>query len=395
MIDTHHNIIRFNTQLPYNCIFYISGKMKVDNISLPNEIDNDYISRLQDFNFHFQKIQGDSLTDEKLRKEKLIASDTNPDLSEDIALTLRKIFPKSDFGCYVVRLLPFHDQLDDSYIDDLLVGEVILQHDKYDAQNFALEAAQQNFERMTGIPFSDYQDPDYQPEFGGDTSLYDDYSFGFGFRTISFQTSKSRSQFQLQSPNVIKKQNQLKEEYLKHFKDLINDPKSTFDQLKDLIYAGYGDISNIGKLAKEYPIKIEQDNHDNYEIFVCPDKEEPILCDFPRGWQSKSLYIFFLRHPEGFRLRDLKKTENIQELAKIYAKLRICDLKVAEQKATEIVKAVSVVKNDIKDWFDQLFVPRYACNYQIEAMDGSSRNGIYGINLDDDLIDLGVFDKAL
>ena len=395
MIENRHITIRFNTNLPYNCIYYIYGNQNVKTDILSEKIDNKYVSKLQGFTFQLQKIERESLTENALRQENCIAPDTNPALTEDIMQTLQQIFPKSELGCFVVRLLPYHDQLDDNYVDTLFIGETIMSHGKYDLYSFADNAAQENFERMTGIPFSDYQDPDYQPEFGGDTSLYDDSSFGFGFRTISFQTSKSRSQFQLQSPNVIKKQNQLKEEYLKHFKDLINDPKSTFDQLKDLIYAGYGDINNIGKLAKEYPIKIEQDDNDNYEIFVCPNKEEPILCDFSRGWQSKSLYIFFLRHPEGFRLRDLKKTENIQELAKIYAKLRICDLKVAEQKATEIVKAVSVVKNDIKDWFDQLFVPRYACNYQIEAMDGSSRNGIYGINLDDDLIDLGVFDKAL
>ena len=128
MIENRHITIRFNTNLPYNCIYYIYGNQNVKTDILSERIDNKYVSKLQGFSFQLQKIERESLTENALRQENCIAPDTNPALTEDIMQTLQQIFPKSELGCFVVRLLPYHDQLDDNYVDTLFIGETIMSH---------------------------------------------------------------------------------------------------------------------------------------------------------------------------------------------------------------------------------------------------------------------------
>lgn len=388
MLEIRYNIIRFNTNLPYNCVYYIYDSEKSENFTLPDRYASEYVNKVQGFTFHFQKVNYESLTEEMLLKEKCIAPNTGRALTDDIIRTLRKIFPKSEHGCFIVRLLPYRDNDNDNEADTFMIGEIANESSRHDAELFIRKVAKQNSERMTGLTYSHYQDMV--------DALIDDTpscTTGYSELTLGFQTSyiSSRNYY---IPNRQEEKEMLKKEYFRKFKNLVNDPKSIPEQIVDLIYMGYEDFNNIGKLNTDCPIIIDQDDRGDYGIFICPDEGESILCDFNRGWQSKALYVFFLRHPEGVRLKELKNPQAIQEIAQIYAKFKIYDMDTALQKAKAAVDAITVYKNDINDLFNRLFVPCHACNYIIAPLD-KSKECRYGINLDEDLIDLGIFNKAL
>lgn len=388
MIEIRYNIVRFNTNLPYNCVYYIYDGEKNENFTMPDSFACKYVTKEQGFGFHFRKVNYESLTEEMLLKENCIAPNPDKTLIDEIIRILRNIFPKSEHGCFMVRLLPYCDNDNDNEADTFMIGEIVKESSRDDAENFIRKAARQNYKRL-----NDFQNVDYQDTY----TILDDYASLYakepsGFNPdyqISFLSARNYSY-----PTKPERQQQLKNDSLKKFKDVIIDPKSTPEQIKNVLYGICEDFENMGKLNTDYPIKIYQDDKGNYGIFICPDGDEPIICDFSRGDQSQALYVFFLRHPEGVRLKDLKEQQNVQEIAQIYAEFKICDMDTALQRAKSAVENINVYKKDINDLFNKIFVSTHACNYIIAPLDHQAKCK-YSINLNEDLIDLGIFNKAL
>ena len=358
----------------------------------------------QGFPFHIQNIEKAFLSEEGLQEaiSQNAALDGIP--AKEMLQVLQDVFPVTPKGCFVVRLLPKLKNPDDESVDTFLVG-TRTKSDSWDVVEFSEEAAKVNYERMTGksrkseLYYLDYEEE--EEEGGGDGPS----TFGMILRedvelpksipyTMSFQTHRQRSASH--TDRVVRSQEQIVKEYKKKFEDLANAPKPTFDQFRELVAAAFGAVQNVTKMLKPCPVKVDYNvEKQEYDLMLCPDGEEPIICDFERGYQSKALYIFFLRHPEGLRLKRLATDENIKELAQVYSKIKMCSVAEAFAKAKSIIKARAQNANDIKNLFEELFVPAVAGKYCIATLDKKRNEGKYGIDLGDELVDLGDFDGRL
>lgn len=394
MIETSYKIVRFHTNLPYNCIYHVTGNQQYAGMGRrPSDYDQKSMTDIQGFPFHFRNIASSDMSENGLQE--LMSNGTaGQDVSaKEMMQVLREVFPVSPKGCFVVRLLPILNDMDGEAVDTFLIGTRTVPS-PHDAVGFSMRVAEINYERMTGKPYEN----DMEEEEEGST-------FGMVLRSdvdvpkslthsMSFQTNRERKKSYVDK--VVRTQNQIIKMYQKKFVELAKEPKPTFDQFKDLVVAAFGDVQNVTKIHRECPIKVDYcvDNQE-YEVMLCPEDDEPIICDFQRGPQSKALYVFFLRHPEGIRLKRLMTEEYVKELAQIYAKLKDCDKDEAYRKAKSLIKGRSQYINDIKSLFADIFVPVVAGKYSIAPLEEKRNNGLYGIVLNDDLIDLGNLDGKL
>lgn len=383
MIETSYKIVRYHTDLPYNCVFCLTGSEdEKPKLIRPQNYIQIFISQLQGFPFHYRKIQSEDLNVEVLREKAGLESGSGIISSEEVVRTLQEIFPSSPHGCFVVRLLPIMNDSDDGDVDTFLVGHRVEAHFG-DLSKFAHEAAIVNFERMTGMSYEAYKatlEEEEEEEEGGPV-----------FGMLTYQTSSQRNE--RYSDHLVRTQNQIIKMYQKKFVELANEPKPTFDQFKDLVSAAFGDVQNVTKMHKECPVRVDYDEeHQEYEVMLCPKDDEPIICDFGRSFQSKALYIFFLRHPEGIRLKDLMSEQYVKELAAVYTKFKGCSDEEGYKKAKGAIKGRSIYINDIKSFFEEMFVPAVAGKYCIAKMG----EGRYGIALDEVFIELeSPFDKRV
>lgn len=420
MINTRLHSIRFNTTLPYNCIYYVTGRKDNSKIYAPSQHDNKKIIGLQSFPFFYLKIQGENLTESMLSREKCLDSANAPTLTKDILSTLKEIFPETDYGCYVVRLLPYSNQSNDNPIDTLFVCELSLPSNPWDITEFAIEAARQNFERMTGSPAKHFRRTAFRVDedeeirlrlsnFGMDSTFFGDR------RLIQFHYERSSSPKKAtpksslsteDKKRIAQQQKQIMQECRKRLEQFFatDANHSDFDKFSEVIRSAYGDLNNIGKIATKCTIKILPKEDGNDDIFVCPEGQEPIVCDFSRGWAAKTLYIFFLRHLEGVPLEELG--QHIDELAAIYHRLSGCDdtnglhLKRAQAIVTVSNKSQKGSRaenmNSIRSWFDKRFVSKLAGDYSIKPIDDTpdEKTCLYGVNIPYDMIDLGPFHRT-
>lgn len=420
MINTRLHSIRFNTTLPYNCIYYVTGRKDNSKIYSPSQHDSKKIIELQSFPFIFLKIQGENITEGRLNDNKCLDSSNNPTPTKEVLSTLREIFPETEYGCYVVRLLPYSAQPNDNPIDTLFVCELSLPSNPWDITEFAIEAARHNFERMTGFPAKHFRrtafhvDEDEEiglklSRFGVDSTFYGSHQL---IRAIAHERSaskKSGPKIKLdteEKKRIAQQQKQVMQECRKRLEQFFatNADHTDFDKFREVISSAYGDLNNIGKIATKCTIKILPKDDGNDDIFVCPEDQEPIVCDFSRGWAAKTLYIFFLRHLEGVPLEELG--QHIDELAAIYHRLSGCDdrnglhLKRAQAIVTVSNKSQKGSRaenmNSIRSWFDKRFVSKLAGDYSIKPIDDTpdEKTCLYGVNIPFDMIDLGPFRRT-
>lgn len=409
MIKTRLHTVRFNTYLPYNCIYFYSkdyhGPIDERHIMLDPR-DNNKVLSLQDFPFFTQIIRGKDLNEIMLYKMNLLGLNFNPDLGKNVLSTLKDIFPDSEYGCFVTRLLPYRDQLEDNPHDTLFVGELTERQFRLDElRRYAIEAAQQNYERMTGLTW----DPN-NPE-----GFFKDRNWDDEVRSLERYGGMARH---INGPlfdidDIRQERERIKHDYKSQFEQFstpfsfggLNTEK---DVIKKIIHSGYGeDLDNIDKITTICPIKILPKDDGYEDLFICPPNREPILCDFGRGWAAKALYIFFLRHPEGLYLPDIENSRYVKEIAIIYQKLKRncipgCNENTALKKAQNAVKknnrvesgAIAVIMTSIRKWFNERFVLALAGNYAIEPIDErriAHQSRLFGINIPQDMIDLGSF----
>ena len=389
--------VRFDTTLPYNCIYYVTGSQKKRHTIFLDPRNIHEILTLQDFPFYTQIITGNNLND----PERLFTSFSHDpfymDMQEEIKSTLREIFPKSEEGCFVVRLLPYREQVKDNSIDTFLVGELT---EPYGASSylreFAIKAARLNFERMTGNTYPNLR---YLIGFFKDRDWINEIKSLYRPQRPDYWDSPNTKAARLLGNEEIKEmRKKIANNYKRQFKyfstpDVLTSDDITFRQVID---AAFSDKDDIDKLNHLCPIQI-RDYDKSYDIFICPKDREPIRCDFSRGFAAKALYIFFLRHPEGFHLSDFDEKKHVLELAKIYKMLKGGVDETVFEKAKVIATAGTRSQkgsraenlNDIKSWFKEHFINKLANDYAVEAIDFSLT--LYGINIPKEMIDLGIF----
>lgn len=405
MIKTRLHTVRFDTRLPYNCIFLVSSEHELIHereITLDPRDNNEVLS-LQDFPFFTQVIKGRDLNALMITKEHLLKYNYNPELGGDVLSTLRDIFPDSEIGCFVVRLLPYRDQLEDNTFDTLFVGELTRHTYRLEEiKEFAIEAARMNYERMTGRTW----DPN-NPE-----GFFRDRNWRYELESLEFHSCHLHHMFD-EERTIKQERERIKQEYSEQFNQFstpfsfggLNTGK---DIINKIIHSGYGEsLDNKDIITAKCPIKILPKDDGYKDLFICPKDRKPILCNFGRGWGAKALYILFLRHPDGLYLPDLQEERYVKELALIYQKLRRncipeCDDNTALKKAQNIVRvnnrlesgAIAVIMTSIRKWFNERFVPALAGDYAIEPKDErriAHQSRLFGINIPQEMIDLGSF----
>ena len=401
---TSYKTVDYQTNLPYNCIYYVPGKDDelLDEVVLGLVPPEKGFSRMsfrfslielediQGFEFHFCLVRPENLSDSAL--EKLDVA------SREQMLEFRKHFPVSEHSYFLVHLLPEWDDISespDTESDTLLVG-VPDNNDPSNPLAFAKIAAQTNFKQMMGMTEEEYERrEEAEKQMGVFERMMSQHGSVGGM--MEFQTTHKRSR--VHAEVVSRNREQVKNYYLDKFSEMINGPEPSFEQLMELIAAGYDDGNNTDKLQEPCPICAGYfEETDSYEVFLCPPNDEPIVCEFERGVQTKTLFIFFLRHADGIRLKDLESEESMDELARIYHKLKICDMQEANRKAVALAmtQTRSQAISDIRNLFNGLFVKSVASQYCIAPMDGKRNDGLYGITLDEEFIDLcKPFDKAV
>ena len=402
---TSYKTVNYQTNLPYNCIFYVPGKDDelLDEVELgllPPEkgfkrvqflVTLDDLAKIQGFKYRFFLVQPENLSDSALEKLEVA--------SREQMLEFRKHLPVSEHSYFLVHLLPEWDdssECPDTDCDTLLVG-VPDNNDPSNSLEFAKIAARVNFKQMMGMTEEEYElQEETEKHIGVFERMMSQHGGPVG-GMMEFQTTRNRSSEHKRQ--VSRNREQVKNYYLNKFSEMINGPEPSFEELMKLIASGYDDINNTDKFQEPCPICAGYFLETNsYEVFLCPPNDEPIICDFGRGVQTKALYIYFLRHAEGVRLKDLENEKAWNELAKIYYTLKDCDMDEAFDKAVAVTasKARSQAISDIRSLFNGLFVKSVASQYCIAPMDGKRNDGRYGIALDEDFIELTKpYDKSV
>ena len=381
-IKTHTTPINLN--LRYDCIYYFPSRTDNRlNTKMSEAVDgwscNFYPEMILLINY--PEIKFLYVPEEDLSKLNETASGNDED-GEYARLLMQEICGNEDGGVLVARLYSKNSGDD----VELFVSSDL--HSERDSANrilddFALELAKENFERITGRSYSSYKaykelmEAEYRTSGGGGSSI--DFITTYGSRT--YQETASFEQ------NV--------EEQLREKASLLAtmSKNSPVEDIKAYLMSLIVEIEDGTKLLKRCKLVVQYDTNTlNQEIFVVKDKDEDIgiRCEFGRGLLERAFYIFFLRHPEGVSVAGLSKHRD--ELLKIYEKFSLSADKEEMKESIEKMSSkdninsfCSYVRRTFKVLFGSAIYSDYCVN-----VDRSS--GKYSISLDRKYVDLGDFD---
>ena len=392
MLQTEYKTVRFNTNLPYNCIYYF--QITDANLQLPEldeyDLNAHYVRQVQGFPFHIQTISSLSLEKRRWVKDGLLDSSDKGERADYLLYGLREVFPQKDHSYFLVRLLPPTSDTDsgcDDGSDTFLMAEVGKGMYELAAGEFAAMAAKENFERMTDMPYTKY----WNLRLAARRDRSSSHRISGG--SIGFLTVNS-IQMDQNSEEIVTETEWIRKKYLSSLD--LKDGLSV-DRLKELARNFLQECDSIGKLKQECPVRVVYcAESQDYEVLVSSHiHNDDIICDFHRTL-SKTLYIFFLMHPEGIYFCDLKKYQ--KELGEIHRKLFVVrggDPMMAVNPLLEgNVRSQCIL--DIRSFFEKIFGSAIAGKYCIAKMSNKSRKRdcyCYGINLEPGLIDLGDFKR--
>jgi hypothetical protein len=146
-------------------------------------------------------------------------------------------------------------------------------------------------------------------------------------------------------------------------------------------------LQRIEQLIKEFksithkPVISKIEIHPNYRLFLSNYNNKEIeLYPLP-----KALYILFLKHPEGIRLKEISNYKN--ELTEIYSRIsnksEPIEIKKAIIDLTDVsAESLNQKLSRIKEFFKKNFTEEIARHYYIDG----PRGGIKKINLPPDFI---------
>lgn len=371
-IKTH--ITPINLNLRYDCIYYFPSRTDNSlNTKMMEAVDGWRCSFYPEMILvkNYPKVKFQYVPEEDLSKLYNTASgdDENGEYARRL---LEEVCGNKDGGVLVSRLY----SKDSGDNVELFVSSDLLSECDYVNRildDFALELAKENFERITGKSYSSYK-------------AYEDNNRGGS--STDFITIDSRK-YQQESRYESQIEQQLREKTSKL--SSLSEYNSMEDILKDLKKL-CSEIEDGKKLLKRHKIVVEYSTDTmDYEIYVIINKDKRIRCVFERGIIGKVFYIFFLRHPKGGTLTDLSRC--VDELLKIYERFDLTgdDEKIDRRKPIENMlfkdpmnQYRSNVKTTFKEIFGSAIVSDYCININKSQM---------SIPLDRKYVDLGRFDE--
>lgn len=371
-IKTH--ITPINLNLRYDCIYYFPSRTDNSlNTKMMEAVDGWRCSFYPEMILvkNYPKVKFQYVPEEDLSKLYNTASgdDENGEYARRL---LEEVCGNKDGGVLVSRLY----SKDSGDNVELFVSSDLLSECDYVNRildDFALELAKENFERITGKSYSSYK-------------AYEDNNRGGS--STDFITIDSRK-YQQESRYESQIEQQLREKTSKL--SSLSEYNSMEDILKDLKKL-CSEIEDGKKLLKRHKIVVEYSTDTmDYEIYVIINKDKRIRCVFERGIIGKVFYIFFLRHPKGGTLTDLSRC--VDELLKIYERFDLTgdDEKIDRRKPIENMlfkdpmnQYRSNVKTTFKEIFGSAIVSDYCININKSQM---------SIPLDRKYVDLGGFEE--
>lgn len=377
-IKTH--ITPINLNLRYDCIYYFPSRTdKSLNTKMMEAVDGWRCSFYPEMILvkNYPKVKFQYVPDEDLSKLYDTASG-NDENGEYARRLLEEVCGNEDGGVLVSRLYS-KDAGDDV---ELFVSSDLLSGCDYVngiLNDFALEIAKENFERITGKSYSTYK-------------AYEDNNRGGS--STEFITIDSRK-YQQESRYESRIEQQLREKTSK-FSSLseYNSMEDILEDLKKLC----SEIEDGKKLTKKHKIVVESFNDTaDIEIFVIVNNDKRIRCEFERGIIGKVFYIFFLRHPQGGDLYDLTKC--LDELLELYEKFDLTGRNYENEEAEKNNRRKSLenmltketmaqYRSYVKKSFNEIFCTGIASEYCINI-----NKSKMSIPLDRKYVDLGGFEK--
>jgi len=368
------HITPINLNLRYDCIYYFPSRTDRSlNTKMMEAVEGWRCSFYPEMTLfkNYPKVKFQYVPEEDLSKLYNTASgdDENGEYARHL---LQEICGNEDGGVLVARLYSNNSGDDvELFVSSDLLSECDYVNRVLD--DFALELAKENFERITGKSYSSYK-------------AYEDNNRGGS--STDFITIDSRK-YQQESRYESRIEQQLREKTSKL--SSLSEYNSMEDILKDLKKL-CSEIEDGKKLLKRHKIVVEYSTDTmDYEIYVIINKDKRIRCVFERGIIGKVFYIFFLRHPKGGTLTDLSRC--VDELLKIYERFDLTgdDEKIDRRKPIENMlfkdpmnQYRSNVKTTFKEIFGSAIVSDYCININKSQM---------SIPLDRKYVDLGGFDE--
>ena len=412
-IKTHTTPINLN--LRYDCIYYFPSRTDNRlNTKMSEAVDvwscNFYPEMILVKNYPRIKLQYVSV--ESLSKIYEIASE-NTEKGEKARRILQQLFCNEDGGVLVARLYPSKRNNDDGGVELFVSSDTECRSVTGMLDEFALELAQENFERITGQSYSSYKAyKEYEKMMEAEFN-----SSGSGRSLELIVTSRAQYQREARYSRVadvkilddIAKINSLRGTVTDEKMDLLldklfcsikdrrkmtekhkivvtrrKDSKAETEKEKKILEAREEDLKKY--LIMEGMTRVNAKL--GYGVFIQYNKREMICCDCDRPDLSMTLYVFLLHHKNGVKLGDFGKYKD--ELEQIYMKF---SNKLGEQKdrllATfEDKTRISQYKTSINKVFDEYFVKEVASFYCIDQKD----DGTYYIPLDRDYVEYYDFD---
>lgn len=368
------HITPINLNLRYDCIYYFPSRTDNSlNTKMMEAVEGWRCSFYPEMILvkNYPKIKFQYIPDEDLVRLYDTASG-NDENGEYARRLLEEVCGNEDGGALVSRLY----SKDSGDNVELFVSSDLLSECDYVNRildDFALELAKENFERITGKSYSSYK-------------AYEDNNRGGS--STDFITIDSRK-YQQESRYESRIEQQLREKTSKL--SSLSEYNSMEDILKDLKKL-CSEIEDGKKLLKRHKIMVEYSTDTmDYEIYVILNKDKRIRCVFERGIIGKVFYIFFLRHPKGGTLTDLSRC--VDELLKIYERFDLTgdEEKLDRRKPIENMlfkdpmnQYRSTVRTTFKEIFGSAIVSDYCININKSQM---------SIPLDRKYVDLGGFEE--
>jgi hypothetical protein len=334
------------------------------------------------------------LTQEELAADRLSArliGDFDPDLVADTIADLRECLCADTGGTLTARCLPKFDY-DGNPNDDHAVctstdfGSTHPEEALAAAQSFAREVAENNFERLVGIPYYRFELAKEEAQHPSPRRI----SPGPGM--LGFITVRTDPQ------EIINKMHKRLSKISRDIEDHTN-ISSVFEAMDK----EFKTLKNLYKRNQVYKLFI----NDDFNIWIDAQEEMPLKVKFSRGDKPKALYIFYLQqiciaaknHTKPIYISPEQLEEHQKELFHIYKNIRSrsnCTIRDIESFWDSYSNDFDTALGSIRRFFDQEFdvkaiYSQYHKRYSVELMYSDVYGRYYGIELDAEDIDLGPF----
>ncbi len=375
------------TELHHNCLYYFPSRNDRNLNKAMAAASKTWqckaeVDEIQQFSFQFLCV--DNAITERLYNFNP-TEEENPEHSYG-RLLLRKLLTDEEGGVLLVRTVPCETTADEdgNTAEKLLLGCDLNLNGTSAGRvldDFALEAAQVNFQHLTGLNYARYRShlnrleaPQFQSN---------DRQIRIAFLTVGSKDFSKKPHYQKKTEDAIRNR----------LADLdINWKTATMEEIETWVNKIHTDINDGKKICKRPTVLVDySETTRNYELML-ESGNSRIHLEFGHTKQAQALYIFLLRHPEGVSEKDLPSHRD--ELLNIYDKLTYRE----SNKGTKVdnmlnSKSTSIkgLRSEVRKMMESILASGISSDYCIQ-LDG--KRGRMIITLDEVYINLGEFNEA-